>query len=201
VAHLFATSGYDVVSFDYQGFGQSPGKRGYVQSHKWLVRQAQYFIYQVCWYYRGQGLPLGKFGDLPIVLGGQGIGASIALRLAQMYPDEYQMLVLLSPGVQHWRDENPMLKRFCKVARFLMPWMPLHELDHSLANRNPSVQEEESQDPYMFNGKLYVATVAALFNLMEECRKNLHLLKTPFVVAQGRIDKVVDPNGAFDLIE
>ncbi len=34
VAKKFAEAGLDVVSFDYQGFGQSPGKRGYIHSQK-----------------------------------------------------------------------------------------------------------------------------------------------------------------------
>ena len=67
--------------------------------------------------------------------------------------------------------------------------------------RNPEVYNEEDIDPYIYKDKVYVATCAAMINLINECEKHMSTLNTPFIVAQGKIDKVVDPNGAFDLME
>ncbi len=70
-----------------------------------------------------------------------------------------------------------------------------------MAARNPEVFDEEDIDPYIYKDKLYVATCAAMINLINECEKHMSTLNTPFIVSQGKIDKVVDPNGAFDLME
>jgi len=79
--------------------------------------------------------------------------------------------------------------------------MPLFQLTNNLSSRYPDISDEFETDPYVFSGKLYVATAASVVNLIHFCEKNVKKVSTPFIVSQGRIDKLIDPNGAFDLLE
>ena len=36
---------------------------------------------------------------------------------------------------------------------------------------------------------------------MEDVRNNFKRIKTPLIICQGKIDKVIDPMGAYDLYE
>lgn len=88
---LAATPGLvDVLSFDYRGHGQSPGRRGMVRRYEELVDDLRA---AVAW--AGERRP-----DRPRFVLGHSNGGQVALRLARSEPPEIDGLILSNPALQ-----------------------------------------------------------------------------------------------------
>jgi len=65
IARMFVMNGYDVVGFDYKGFGRSEGQRGYIGDNEKFYEDGLNFLDQVRGYYAAklrQSGPLIAFG-------------------------------------------------------------------------------------------------------------------------------------------
>ncbi len=69
------------------------------------------------------------------------------------------------------------------------------------AARNPMITEAVKTDPYVYKGRVNLATTAFLVSTMDASPQTFSQYKCPFLVIQGGCDKLVNPMVAFELFE
>ncbi len=114
VARWFAERRAAVYCLDHRGYGRSGGRRGYVNRFDEYLSDLRVFTGLVVDYSAGLGKP---------VLIGHSLGALIALRYAELYPDTLRALVLLSPWLAlAWPISAPVRVLFQVLSAVTPGW-------------------------------------------------------------------------------
>lgn len=69
------------------------------------------------------------------------------------------------------------------------------------ASRNPLITEFVKQDLHAFSERMSLSTIDMLVRAMDETPKTFKDYKCPFMVVQGGLDKLVNPDVAFELYD
>ena len=65
------------------------------------------------------------------------------------------------------------------------------------ASRNPKITEDIKNDPYSFSERARLSTLQMLVSTMDKTSDTFPIYKCPFMIIQGGLDKLVNPDGAF----
>jgi acylglycerol lipase len=65
------------------------------------------------------------------------------------------------------------------------------------ASRNPKITEDIKNDPYSFSERARLSTLQMLVSTMDKTSDTFPMYKCPFMIIQGGLDKLVNPDGAF----
>jgi len=132
----------------------------------------------------------------PVAVAGFSTGGTLALRLALHRP--VARLVLLAPFLAiRYASLVPLLKpqQYLKWVSYGLPHVP--RFDPPIRNRQARRTFGRTERFRTFN---LPATLSAL-DLIEQVRPQLSEIKTPTLILQGRLDSVVDPQGARTIFE
>jgi acylglycerol lipase len=70
-----------------------------------------------------------------------------------------------------------------------------------IATKNKTVSDDLQSDPDYYKGEVPANTYKLLLNALNDCSKTFPNYTANFLVIQGGLDKVVSPDGAFELID
>jgi acylglycerol lipase len=70
-----------------------------------------------------------------------------------------------------------------------------------IATKNKNVSDDLQSDPDYYKGEVPANTYKLLLNALNDCSKTFPNYTANFLVIQGGLDKVVSPDGAFELID
>jgi alpha-beta hydrolase superfamily lysophospholipase len=177
VGRFLASRGYDVLSFDNRGHGQSGGRRGHVERFAEFLDDVEDHVIE-----RRQ---LG----LPVVLMGHSLGGLItATYLVEGRPPP-DLLVLSSPAlgaqVPRWqRVAAPVLSRLC--PRLFVKG----SIDGELLSRDRSVQLAYERDPLRVGGST-ARMGHEIFVTMKRTSTQLDRVSVPTYVLHGTEDELV----------
>lgn len=146
-------------------------------------------------------LNLGGKEGLPLILCGQSLGGGVCFQLAIQNPKAYNLVILLAPAIMDWKQNMAGLKKMLGIAAYLVPKLPTIKLTPGQGFRNPQVNDDNEKDPLLYKGRFYPATGNSAVSMMNESESKYHLLDTPFIIVQGGVDKLCNPNGAFELMK
>jgi carboxylesterase len=113
-----------------------------------------------------------------VVVGGESMGASIALYLASQHP-EIAAVLAYAPFLMH---ASPVV---APAAWFLAPFVP-----YQVKAANPITAADAYWQGYRVNP---VRGVRELFHFQRIVRRRLHLVRRPLLLVQGRLDRTVHP--------
>lgn len=118
-----------------------------------------------------------------VVVGGESMGALLALHLAGMYP-EIAGVVTFAPAIHvsgQWR------------AVLLAPFVKIQP-KYYLPDENSSPATDVL--PWQGYNVLPIPAVAQFYWLQQQVRRELKSVRQPALIFQGRLDSTIDPDGA-----
>ncbi|MHB0987780.1 MAG: alpha/beta hydrolase [Bellilinea sp.] len=170
LAEMLHQTGYNVMAPLLPGHGTRPEDALRVHKADWLRTADQAY----------QSL---KMRMRRIVVGGESMGALLALHLASMYP-EIAGVVTYAPAIHvsgQWRAV--LLAPFMKIR-------PKYYLYEESSAPPPDTL------PWQGYNVLPIPAVAQLFWLQQQVRRELKSVRQPALIFQGKLDSTIDPDGA-----
>ena len=170
LAEFLHQAGYSVMAPLLPGHGTRPEDALSVHKADWLKTADQAY----------QSL---KTRTRKVVVGGESMGALLALHLASTYPD-IAGVVTYAPAIQvsgQWRAV--LLAPFVKIR----PKYYLHE---------ESSAAPPDTLPWQGYNVLPIPAVAQFFWLQQQVRQELYSVRQPALIFQGKLDGTITPDGA-----
>ncbi|MEX2504376.1 MAG: alpha/beta fold hydrolase, partial [Egicoccus sp.] len=174
LAEALVNGGAQVYALDQAGHGRSEGSPALIDDLEASVDD-QRLVLQ---------LARARHPDVPLVLLGQGTGATLAVRLAQHLQANLSALVLAAPllGTVPGRcHDDPRLRTDPLTGRDL--------------SRDPAVVGRFASDPLVWHGELPIRTAAALHRGLQAIARGPRL-RLPVLRLHGDADAIVPPVSA-----
>jgi acylglycerol lipase len=195
LAKYFATRDITTVGFDYRGFGQSDGLRGYIDSSATHLNDCLKFMQQVRQVYPHQ----------PIFGVGLSLGGATAYHLSLKHKELFTGTVLMAPALMPSAEDATSFGRKA-VALNIMDWLvpstfPAVKIDPMDNCRNPNYAEYSQNDEHYIKERVRFRTLVSLKDFLAYSRETFPTYDSPFMVVQGGCDKLIDPQVAFELYE
>jgi len=191
VVNHFVPLGYAVYGLDHIGHGKSEGVREFVE------RFEDYTNTLTIYYNMVKGWQMGK----PIFLLGHSMGGLIAPYYLLDHQADFSGAVISAPLVKVSDDISQATIIMGKILSALAPKVGLLPLDANGISCDPEVVKAYVDDPLVFHGKTPARLAAELLKAMLRVTAEVDKITLPFIVIQGREDKLVDPGGAQMLYE
>ncbi|CAD8109352.1 unnamed protein product [Paramecium primaurelia] len=190
IAQKMAQDGFLVVGFDNRGFGKSEGIRGYLESLEIHLSDCRLFMQKV--------LELQGNSNIPVFLSGLSMGGMTSFRLAiQGNIPNLRGIILYAPAIKTLFSNLQI--NTIKFVGYIIPKYKLIKPKRGQTTKNPQVTEDLMKDPYTYSDELLPKTISTITVSMKECESMYGQLQTPWIVIQGGLDKLVDPDLAFTL--
>lgn len=185
LAQWFAPLGATVYAMDHRGHGLSGGPRGHAPSLKALLDDIERVVARARTERGG-----------PVVLIGHSFGGLLAIAYALRHPDHIDRAVFSAPLLIPKVKVPPWKQALGKVLPKVAPRVAVsNEVDPRVLSHDPEVARRYSSDPLVHDritGGLYGDTIAR----GEEFISRAGELRVPFLLLQGRDDRIVDPMGS-----
>ena len=182
VGAALAKAGYDVLAYDNRGFGQSGGRRAFVETWDHYLDDVEDLLVE-----------RRRLG-VPVVLLGHSMGGLIsASYLVSSRPDP-DLAVLSAPALA---AEVPQWQRMAApvLGRYAPRLFVKSKLDGALLSRDPVVQEAYIEDPLVIAGAT-AGLGMAMLTAMEETSANIDRVSVPTYVLHGDSDRLVPPHAS-----
>jgi acylglycerol lipase len=181
-----------ICAMDARGHGRTSGIRGHLDSFDLMYHDMALLIHQL----------KRKYPKVPLYLMGESLGGLLILNFAVQAPQEIEGLIALVPGIRP--RIFSLFKNFFIFSSFFKYFpikKPIIKLppDYNNPTYFPAFNEYDSHDILHINP----ISFGMVFNLMNLFRTTLptikHKIQKPIIIFQGTGDKLLDPQGAFDL--
>ncbi|MEP6560443.1 MAG: lysophospholipase [Nakamurella sp.] len=143
VAERLVSDGAVVYALDHVGHGQSAGEPVVITDFDLVVADFRLLEQHA----------EGENHDLPVVLIGHSMGGMIAVRYAQLYPEDLASVVLSGPVLGSWAPVTALLDAE------VIPDAPINP---STLSRDPAVGRAYVDDPLVWHGPFKRPTIQAL---------------------------------------
>ncbi len=77
--------------------------------------------------------------------------------------------------------------------------MRLTKPTYGMASKNPQITEDIKADNFSYKERIHLSTAHMLVNTMDISPQTFKEYSCPFMIIQGGLDKLVNPEVAFDL--
>ncbi len=181
-----------IVSADQRGHGRTSGIRGHLDSFDLVYQDMRLLIHHL----------KRKYPKVPLYLMGESMGGLTVLNFAVQVPHDIEGLIALVPGIRP--RSFSIIKNFFIFASFLK-YIPIKKpiikipSDYNNPTYFPAFNEYDSHDLLHANP----ISLGMVFNLLNLFRTTLPCIKNkiqkPILICQGTGDKLLDPQGAFEL--
>ena len=185
LAAWFTPLGATVYAMDQRGHGRSGGKRGHAPGLNALLDDIDMVVVRA----------RADDGD-PLVLVGHSFGGLLAIAYALKHADHIDRAIFSAPLLMV-KQKVPAWKRaLSTVLPKVAPGMSFsNEVDANLLSHDPGIARAYRSDPLVHDritAGLYADTIAR----GEEFITRAPDLRVPFLLMQGRDDRIVDPLGS-----
>ena len=183
VAAWFRKRGFDVLSYDQRGHGETLGSRGALKHEDDLLTDltAVYNNYAA------------KHSRPPLLLG-HSMGGLVAARTVLDGRIQPSAMMLTSPALRSWSSGG--LRKLAHVLASLLPNLPLgNGLKVDNLSHDPAVIAAYRNDPLVF-GKVTPRLADFIFRAGEASIADAGKLPVPTLLLVAGADKLVDPSGS-----
>lgn len=179
--------GYDVLAYDQVGYGQSAGRRAFVNSFDEFLDDAEALLAE------------RRATGLPVVLLGHSLGGLVAATYLESDRPQPDAAVLSAPAlgavVPAWqRLFAPIIGRF--APKVFIP----SKIDGPLLSHDPQVQTDYENDPLGVQGAT-AGLGKELFATMETTSAAISQITVPTYVLHGSADELVPPKFSLPLAD
>ncbi|MFN9719858.1 MAG: alpha/beta fold hydrolase [Planctomycetota bacterium] len=184
-----AEAGYTVCFLDRRGSGLNGRERGHAAHGERLINDARSLAQQI-----RHDHEVRRFSPVPITLLGLSWGAKIAAATAALFPDEFDQLVLLYPGLESRIRPNPWQRFQLNLARhfeIVRRHIPIPLSDPAMFTSRAEWQAFISADPLALH-----AVTSSLLNAGRDLdiilqRESSRIVHPLLLMLAGR-DEVID---------
>lgn len=128
------------------------------------------------------------------------MGGMTTYHLTLKYKYLFEGAIMMAPAIKN--NIGGFLLGFAKTLASILPKkMKLMKPIYGRAARNPKVTEDVKQDQFSFSERARLSTIQMLVTTMEKTPETFPQYKCPFMIIQGGLDKLVNPDGAFELYD
>jgi len=185
VAQALVADGYAVYALDHRGHGRSDGPRAVIDRLASAVTDVDRLVSEV-----RAGHP-----ELPIVMLGHSMGATVAISYTIRHQERLEALLLSGPLAALEAAPAP-LRMLGRVLSVLAPQLPLVDIDASLVSRDPEVVRDYEADPLNHHGRLPARTIDELARAIDDFPQAVTTITLPVLILYGTADRLAPPSGA-----
>jgi acylglycerol lipase len=139
------------------------------------------------------------YSDLPKFAIGASLGGLLVYHISLRNPDRFTGVILVSAMIK------PMVgSLLCTIAATISKLLPKVKClapIRGVATKNKNVSDDLEKDPDYYTGEVPANTYKLLLNALNDCSKTFANYTGNVLIIQGGIDKVVSPDGAFELLD
>jgi len=193
-ATFLAEKGICSIGIDQRGFGSSQGIRGYFESFDHIVSDTIKFLELA-----KQRDP--QLNNKPLLLTGLSMGGASCLHFALKEPNMAKGMIMFSPAVALNKKEVKGTSILSFMAPLLKPFKKLGPMNfpYDLASYNEELLNTLKTDPIIYKGKFPFASILEFLRSEKYLMKNADKLKTPFILFQGEVDRIIDAKAVKEL--
>lgn len=182
VGQALAQAGYDVLSYDQRGFGESGGRRAFVSDFSDYTDDVADLLAE------------RRQLDVPVVLMGHSLGGLVAATYLVGNDPQPDLAILSAPALA---AEIPLWQRAAVplLGRLTPRLFVKSDFDGSVLSSDPAVQEAYDNDPLRVGG----ATAALgkhIMDAMSSTSNQLSKIKLPLYVVHGGADRLIRPEAS-----
>ncbi len=183
--------GVEVIRFDLRGAGKSGGERQWIDKFDDYVEDAGKVFNWICTHR----------DPLPLYVLGHSLGGAIAIYFGARYASQLKGLILSAPAYIAGDAISPLKIAVGKVIQRFAPHLRLPgSLDLSNLSRDPQVITDYANDPLACHFNT-LRQGNEILRAMEEVPVQLPALKLPVAIFHGTMDRVIRPEGSFQILE
>lgn len=191
VARTLTRRGSVVYGYDQRGYGQSDGRRAYVDTFEAYLDDLQLVLDRA----------RSEHSGLPLFLFGHSMGGLVVLKYVLDRAPSLRGLILSSPAIEINPDLAPVLRRVAQVLGWLFPTLPTTRSSQGALSRDPEVVEAARNDPLNYHGRVRARTGAEMLRAGQEVQERLDDLQRPFLVFHGTADSLTSPDWSQQLYD
>jgi alpha-beta hydrolase superfamily lysophospholipase len=191
--HEMAKRGYTVLAMDVRGFGSWAMTKGVDEaSFEETISDIGSLIQVI----RQRIAP-----GLPLFLLGESMGGGIALRAGAEYPREFQGIIASVPSAERFEQGQMTLKVAVNFLKGANKDFDIASMVANKATSDPTLQKIWENDP---KAKLKMSPIELMKfdgfmrNTVKRCKG---ITTTPVLILQGLKDKLVKPEGTFEMFQ
>lgn len=195
VAKHLNAAGFGMLGYDLPGLGQSPGRRGHVDSFEEYLQVVDHVLTRA----------VDLYPELPVFLYGHSMGGLITVRWLQtrsaMTQQPVSGVVLTSPCLDLALHISPMLHKTAMMLERVWPTMSQSGgIPAKHVSRDAEVVAKYGTDPLMVP-KVTIKWYLELYRSMEAARADKAVFAVPTLILQGGDDKIVSAAATRDFAE
>lgn len=124
------------------------------------------------------------------------MGGMSTYYLTLRYPKLFRGAILMAPALKN--QVGDFVVGLASVLKKVLPEnTKLTKPIYGMASRNPQITEDVKTDPLVFKDRACLSTAHMLVDTMDKSPSTFKDYTCPFVVIQGGLDKLVNPDVAF----
>jgi alpha-beta hydrolase superfamily lysophospholipase len=174
VAKVLNDAGWNVYGADHVGHGRSEGEPVMIPDYTPVVEDVHSVVLTA------KEANEGK----PVAMVGHSMGGMIAVRYAELHPDQVAALVLSAPVIGTWKAVTGLL------AEEVIPSDPL---DITTLSRDDEIGRIYNEDPYVWHGPFKRRTALGLANCLLDIALDSDKVTGPVLWQYGEADQLVPP--------
>lgn len=194
LGEALSEAGFVAFGHDHEGHGLSGGER---------VNTAdfQHYVDDV---FQDSEIQRKHLQKLPVFIFGHSMGGAITLLSVLQKPYYFKGMVLTGPLIKNdggYGPGNLFNRILAKVANTFSPSFQAGKpIIAEKSSRIPGVIQQLRGDNLRWSEKFKARHTDAAFKAMDKINRNLHQVRTPFLVLHGSRDSVTWPQGSRDLV-
>ena len=174
----FVKAGFGVLSYDLRGNGFSKGKRDKNPSYKKHQKDLSAILNEI----------KEQYGDLPLILYGQGLGANIIINNIINEPQKFDGIIITSPWFELTEIQNYFLHSFGNYIMQILPNIKLNPgLNPEALSRDLRIIHDYKTDN-LVSSKMTLRCFVQSCNAGEKASKSIYRINIPLLVLHGTAD-------------
>ncbi|XP_033097258.1 monoglyceride lipase-like [Anneissia japonica] len=188
-ASKLSKSGIFVFSHDHVGHGQSEGKRTDIKEFNVYVRDALQHADLTRAKFKGQ--------NVPIFIGGQALGALIAMLCMNASPVAFQGAILFSPMLLSSSLYPSKIQEYISnIMTFIYPQYETFKIEGRFISRDETNAEEYDRDQLVWHDGLKARAVTYILKTQKRIEDEIRNVTWPFITFHGSADVYSNVEGS-----
>lgn len=181
LAERLTQEGYACYGFDFQGHGQSQGRRAYIADFNHWVLDLTTFIEVVH----------SELRSVPVFIHGYSVGACVAAHYLTSHTNDIDGVIFNAGALAVGKKISKAHIILAWIIGGIIPRIPVAPLPPNSISSVIDEQTAYDNDPLIFHGQMAAGTGKELLMATVHITKKFTIIQTPLLILQGTNDTLV----------